>query len=151
MEKTLKIETVKTADLVKLYNELTGKDIKKFTDRATAESRVTLVLKEFKKIIIGTADAPRLADAEIKVRSAAYKVSHSDDWKIKLLTTTNPKRETSDAHARFALYRDGMTVREYLDACAGLGQLLNGEPMPTFRFRSDVKWDEEHGFISIEK
>jgi hypothetical protein len=152
MEKTLKIESLKTTQLVGFYNQLTGKDIKKFTDRATAEARVKLVLKEHGKIIIGTPDEPTLADKEATPVSAApYKSVHGDDWKIKLVAATNPKREGSDAAARFALYKDGMTVAEFLEACAALGQQLNGKPMPRFRFRADIKWDEAKGFITLEK
>lgn len=46
----------------------------------------------------------------------------------------NPKRPGSLTHARFELYRTGQTVGEFLAA--------GGR-------RVDLKWDEEHKFVSI--
>lgn len=59
---------------------------------------------------------------------------------------TNPKRKGSEAHARFALYRDGMTVRQYLDAANALGHMSERH-----KYRADLRWDEAHGFIRIEE
>ena len=58
-----------------------------------------------------------------------------DSAKITLLAKSNPKREGSKAHARFAKYVDGMTVAQALDA---------GVITP------DLVYDTKHGFISIE-
>lgn len=46
----------------------------------------------------------------------------------------NPKREGSGAHGRFQLYRDGMTIKEALDA--GLS-------------RADINYDSDKGFIVV--
>ena len=54
---------------------------------------------------------------------------------IRLNVDVNPKREGSLAHARFALYEDGMTVAEYL-AAGGRS--------------SDVHYDASHGDITLE-
>ena len=53
---------------------------------------------------------------------------------ITLLATENPKRAGSASFARFALYRDGMAVSEYLEA--------GGR-------RSDLWWDSDRGFITL--
>jgi hypothetical protein len=45
----------------------------------------------------------------------AYSVEYDDSYLVRMLVT-NPKKEGSKAHKRFALYRDGMTVREGVDA-----------------------------------
>jgi hypothetical protein len=58
-----------------------------------------------------------------------------DDRVVRLIATDNPKRPGSASHARFALYRDGMSVQEF---CR-----LGGT-------RADVKWDAERGYISVE-
>lgn len=57
----------------------------------------------------------------------------ADDLKIKVLKA-NPKREGTEAHARYALYKDGMTVGAYLK--------VGGQ-------RSDLAWDSKREFIKI--
>ena len=47
----------------------------------------------------------------------------------------NPKREGSASAARFALYQDGMTV---------------GEAMEAGVTRGDINWDAKHDYISVE-
>lgn len=58
---------------------------------------------------------------------------HAASTVIRLVAETNPKRGKSAE--RFAIYRDGMTVAEFL-AEGGL--------------RADLAWDAEHGYISLE-
>ena len=55
--------------------------------------------------------------------------------KIVLLTNVNPKRKGCAAEGRFALYKDGMTQAEFLDA---------GGTTP------DLAYDTSHGFIAVE-
>jgi hypothetical protein len=62
-------------------------------------------------------------------KRAAFRAKH-----IKLLATENPKRDASEAAKRFALYRDGMTVGEYLEAGGTT---------------ADVRWDEKNKFIEL--
>ncbi len=57
-------------------------------------------------------------------------------WLIKLKVSRNPKRPGSKAHARFRLYRDGMSVGEFLDA---------GGTM------SDVRWNIGHGYLCVRE
>ena len=59
----------------------------------------------------------------------------SPDAKITVLIDHNPKRPGCAAEKRFALYRTGMTQKEFLDA---------GGTSP------DMAYDSAHGFISIE-
>lgn len=54
---------------------------------------------------------------------------------IRINTDGNPKREGTLAHARFALYEDGMTIAEYV-AAGGRS--------------SDVHYDSDHGDITLE-
>lgn len=53
---------------------------------------------------------------------------------ITLFAETNPKREGTSAHTKFALYRTGMTQAEFLKA-GGTS--------------ADIRWDVKHGFIHI--
>ena len=54
---------------------------------------------------------------------------------ITVLAEGNPKRAGSASYERFELYKDGMTVGEYIEA--------GGK-------RADVQWDVDHEHISIE-
>lgn len=78
------------------------------------------------------------ADATATAKPAAAKnlgpKGVSDDAAVKMLAGSNPKREGSAARARFANYRDGMTVKEALAA---------GITTP------DLVYDAKHGFIEI--
>jgi aldehyde dehydrogenase (NAD+) len=55
--------------------------------------------------------------------------------RITWVTEENPKQERSKSHDRFALYRVGMTVDEFIAA--------GGK-------REDIKWDMERGFIRLD-
>jgi hypothetical protein len=59
----------------------------------------------------------------------------SSNAKISFRVRSNPKREGSKAHARFASYMKAKTVREYLDS--------DGT-------KADLKYDWEKGFIDID-
>ncbi len=74
--------------------------------------------------------APAPADESPK-RGRAPSIDGSA--KIKLLISGNPKR--SDAHRRFAFYKNGMTVDEYI-AAGGT--------------RADVNWDVKQQLISVK-
>ena len=54
---------------------------------------------------------------------------------IKLVQNTNPKRAGTLAFQRYALYRDGMTVAEYVAAGGRTG---------------DVNHDATEGYITLE-
>jgi len=68
----------------------------------------------------------------------------SADAIIVVKTTTNPKRAGSKARERFAIYRTGMTVGEYVRRCE-----LEAVPRPKDALL-DIAWDVEHGFIELE-
>ena len=46
----------------------------------------------------------------------------------------NPKREGTKAYERFVLYKDGMTIKEYMEAGGQAG---------------DVKYDSDHEYIVV--
>ena len=74
--------------------------------------------------------APRASNGD-----ASAKTPIAETGRIRLLVDKNPKRPTASAHARFALYRDGMTVAEFL-AAGGT--------------RADLSWDRTKHFVAIE-
>lgn len=55
----------------------------------------------------------------------------------------NPKKEGSRSHARFALYKVGATVQEFIDACVAAG-------FPAKEATADLSWDRRHDFIKVE-
>lgn len=58
----------------------------------------------------------------------------SDDMVITMLVESNPKRPWGAAYKRFDLYREGMTVGEFL--------VLGGT-------RGDLWYDQDHDFIRV--
>ncbi len=58
----------------------------------------------------------------------------ADDMVIAMLVESNPKRPWGAAYKRFNLYREGMTVGEFL--------ALGGT-------RSDLWYDQDHDFIRV--
>lgn len=55
-------------------------------------------------------------------------------------TILNPKREGSNGYKAFCLYKNGMTVEEFVKAAteAKVGGM------------ADVRWDKDHGFIELK-
>lgn len=69
-----------------------------------------------------------------------------DDWTIELAVAHNPKAKGSKSHARFALYREGMSVGEYV----ALMYASERSRFPTV-IRRDITYDWEHGYIRVRK
>lgn len=112
-----------------------------FTYRAIPEAHQlkleNIMAKGKKNVAVEAVAAAEVAEAavnavaEVKGRGPR---GVSEDAVISMLVGGNPKREGSKAHGRFALYADGMTVGEALDA---------GITTP------DLVYDTKHGFVSI--
>jgi len=49
-------------------------------------------------------------------KAAVGRAKFSDDAKIKLLVTENPRRKGTVAYDKFAKFKDGMTVGEFIKA-----------------------------------
>lgn len=58
------------------------------------------------------------------------------DCKIRILVDSNPKTVGSAAYTRFKLYKEGMTVNNFLDR--------GGK-------RIDIRWDLDHNYIALEE
>jgi hypothetical protein len=77
------------------------------------------------------------------------KVHAADSRVITLVVEKNPKRETSAAHARFALYKTGMTVDAYIATCAD--KLAKIQPGVKRDARADIAWDVKHKHITVSE
>jgi hypothetical protein len=61
---------------------------------------------------------------------------------VTLLVAGNPKKPGSASAARFALYKNGITVAAYQQAVVAAGQ-------PLRLAAADLLWDQRHGFIKL--
>lgn len=80
------------------------------------------------------AGAPAAAIVGVSAASAGHRIA--------VLVKQNPKVPNRKAHARFALYKDGMTVAAYQEAVKAAGH-------PFKIAAADLLWDQRHGFISL--
>lgn len=78
-----------------------------------------------------------------KTTPKAAKVDETLGKKIVLLADKNPKREGSASHTRFAIYKAGMTVAAYVEACVKAGSKRRAA-------RADIDWDTKHKFIEVK-
>ena len=62
-----------------------------------------------------TKEKPTMAKAKTTAATRGRKPNISDGAKIVVLAGENPKREGSEAHGRFALYRSGMKVSTFIE------------------------------------
>ena len=81
------------------------------------------------------ATAPKKKAAPSAATAKRSNSGFGDEAKITVLVKENPKREGSEAHRRFKLYRTGMTVADYL-AKGGTG--------------ADLTWDTKHRHVSVK-
>lgn len=140
------IKAAKTSDLVALYNKLTGKSIKKFQDRATAEKRVGEAVQETLAKAESTPAAKAMeaasAHSEFK-RPSGQPVrkglpgpnSKMAGKRIYKKVEANPRREGTNGWTSFNAIRSGMTYEEY--------RLAGGRS-------NDLAWDIAHGYVEVK-
>jgi hypothetical protein len=73
-------------------------------------------------------------------KTATKKTPAKDAQVIRVLVDANPKRGAS--RARFARYRTGMKVEDYVAKCVKAGE-------PSSLARGDLRWDVARNFIAI--
>lgn len=146
------LASLSTAQLVTVYNQLSDRPVKKFTDRTTAEKRVAMLLEQRGLVARLVGDelivaAPEAVPPTPRQSSGRQpRTEFADNLRIEVRIGTNPKRAGSRAHARFALYRDGMTVAEYKAACI---ELEGAKARAGFRYLADLHWDQTHQYITV--
>lgn len=157
LAKSLQQKVISEADLLnsdmdrllQIYNRNAEIQVKDFPSIEEARARVASLLESHFKLKEIPTMAKRNAPADTSNDTATTettaaaapaegKASSSRTPKsavIRLKTDSNPKRVGSNAHARFALYRDGMTVEEFIKAGGTMG---------------DINFDQGKGFIALE-
>ncbi len=108
------IAEAETKDLVELYNEISGKNIKKFADRKSAERQTW---KMIQRLAPGE-DIRKEKETSKKVSSPSKTPGKRDNYEnrtINILAKENPKRPESRAHKKFEILmaHDGKTVKEF--------------------------------------
>jgi len=83
------------------------------------------------EVVKPKAKTPKVMDP--KEFKGTYK--YDRDARIQICVPKNPKREGSNGYKRFALYKNGMRIRDFLQA--------GGKTI-------DLDWDRERGFIATE-
>lgn len=151
----MNIIDIKTVDLVAIYNALSPRPVKKFSDRKAAETRVTKLLDEKKLVVRADHDENCIHDCgnvflfavdSAPVEPRPSRASYSNDATITVLADSNPKRKGSKSARRFDIYETGTTVGYYLDQCV---KVMGKDARPRFRYHADLHWDVKHGFIEI--
>lgn len=78
---------------------------------------------------------PPAAPVTLKAARARMQYTHRPDPRVITCIVPNPKKPGSKSHARFELYREGMTVSEFM-AVGGT--------------TADIKYDAGHGYIRVD-
>ena len=94
-----------------------------------------------KPVVAKSANDDKAAtEKKTKEKSSAEKAARKTlsslfEKKIKILVTENPKREGTRAYERFAGYKDGLTVKEYVEKGGAM---------------SAVRYDSAHNYIELQ-
>jgi hypothetical protein len=132
--------------LLALYNRNSEIPKREFATQEEAAESIKALLSDFSLEAIPmkrnqkTEETASQAETEAGTEQTEKKTRASSpripkEAKIKLKATANPKRAGSEAHKRFALYVDGMTVGDFLEAGGLMG---------------DINFDLGKGFIEVE-
>lgn len=164
----INISTLSINQLAGIYNKISDTPIRRFFDKSTGAARVLKLLEKKNLIVSDTivgddvitvSDELFLISADVRIRSKSRKNTiYKDHEVIEInipsvvdpvtgdITYINPKRAGTKAHARMQLLINNisMTVGEYLAACAELEGSNN-----LYKFRIDLTWDIEHGYITF--
>jgi hypothetical protein len=142
------LEELTPLQMAELHNQLPGvRPVTRFSDRSTAQARLRLALERAGMKLARTERVP-IADggARIVPVDAASNLRGPGAClrRITVLATECPKRRGSASAVRWALYRSGMTIEEYIVAATATG-------VSRPKARRDVYHDRDQGFISISE
>lgn len=142
------------AQLTYIYNEVSPRTIKKFCDYNTATERTRVALEKAgmtywfqdDNLVVGKIEnkpkKPR-AKANFKPRT-----SYTDDMFVHVVVDKNPKNQKSKARARFDLYKSGMTVVQYKEACV---KLEGDKARKPHQYLADLHYDVKHSYILVSE
>lgn len=131
-------------DMVRFFNDVPGvRQVSRFSDPTTGRSRLALALERAEMKL---ARLPGVVGQYRIVPVGAATNTRGPGALQRRITVLrrNPKRKGSASHARFALYRRGMTVAEYVAAAEATG-------VSHRKALKDVYYDRDKGYIGIEE
>lgn len=88
------------------------------------------------------AAAPVVAEPARRGRTSPF----GEAMVVEVLVAANPKKASGKSRARFDLYRTGMTIGAYLDACVALE---GARAWARHRYLADLHWDTERNFVAV--
>lgn len=136
--------------LARLRASQDAEAIRQATTKDADEARAAVVqtLPSARKAALefGTEPEAKVKPAKAKAPKAEGSTSRSKINPASIIATVveNPKKAGSRSHARFALYRAGATVQDFIDACVAAG-------FPAKEANADISWDRRKGFITIKE
>lgn len=128
-----RLRALSLEQLAVVYNLTSSRTVTKFSEHSTAVKRVMLALE-------ATGRDFEIRDENITVLPAQDRELFGDARRIRVLIGYNPKNPGTKSHHRFGLYRDGMTVAQYVEIVRGLGDKRR-------KAVRDIDWDVDHEFI----
>ena len=123
--------------LLATYNDLAGKNTKKFASRDKGVDQVWALISE---VAATPEPAPKSRETGRKDRLNEAATIKIDDEQVAAAgarygSTQNPKRPNTQAHVHWEKYHNGMTLLEL--------QKKQGVPL------SDIRWNLDKGFITL--
>lgn len=133
-----------TAQMVEHYNEIPGiRQVSRFSDATTGRKRLELALEAAELKLARIEGQPGVFRVVPVTAASATRHEGALLKRIRVLVP-NPKRVGTASHTRFGLYRDGMTVTEYIEAA-----IATGVNRP--KARKDIYHDRDKGLIRVEE
>lgn len=141
------IKAAETADLLATYNEITGKNIKKFADRKAAESQTWKAIGR-----LGPGEDIRqvsktTTSKKEKKTTTPGKRDEYEHRLIHVLIKENPKRHQSRAHKKFQILmdHDGKTIKDFKDREGKYPTLDEEKGWPA----TELRWAIKFGLVKI--
>jgi len=138
MAKTLaqRLDALTNAQLADVYNSVAERHVTKFSDHSTAVKRTQLALEAVSMDFTVDGDTITVGPLRSPGREGDARI-------ITVMVEKNPKTLGSKSHARFGMYKTGMTVGDYVAAVIRSGRARR------LAIR-DITWDREHGYITVD-
>lgn len=137
---TDRLDARTNAQLAEIYNLVSERKVTKFADHSTAVKRTQLALETAGKDFSFDGEVVAIVDAGAPVATAK---SPNLGKRIRILSEGNPKAKGSKAARRFDMYKNGMTVADYIKLVLAGGETRR-------KAVRDIGHDTEHGFISLD-
>lgn len=132
-----RLDRLEVAQLIQIYNSVAKRPVTRMSDKTTAVKRTRMALEEAGMDYV-------IEKGEVVVRPLEAQGRPGDSRRITAVAE-NPKRPGSASHARFGMYRVGMTVGEYVDLA------VKNTGVPRAKAIRDIRWDSAHGYVTLEK